>query len=157
MKITWGKPKVEFGKIVDGATPSSFTTMPTQKEDTVQLTTTKGTANELFGEGHELVARKQRKNTYLCEMEVFIDKGETSPIQDNDGVVDDYYHLRVTPEDETLWGFEFPKASVEVEELWSSAEGTKIKYTFVAVKPESGTMFKRYKGSTGGSTGGGSE
>ena len=68
MKITWGKPTVEFAKIVNGETPTSFTTMPTQKEDTVQLTTTKGTANELFGEGHELVARKQQKNTYLCEM-----------------------------------------------------------------------------------------
>lgn len=144
MKITWGKPLVEFGKVVDGAEPAVFTKMPIQKEDTVTLTTTKATAQELFGEGHELVARKNKKSTYVLDMEVFIDSGDERPIVDEDGVVADNYHVRLLPEDDTLTGFQFKNSQVEVEELWSSAEGTKVRYTFTALKPTEGNMFQKY-------------
>ena len=45
--ITWGKPLVEFGLTgEEDAAPSSFKTMPTAEENTVLLTTVKGSANE---------------------------------------------------------------------------------------------------------------
>lgn len=146
MDITWGKPKCEFGKHgTGGAAPTTWTTMPIQKEDTVQLITEKGETKELWGEGHELVASKATKSSYSVEMEVFIDKGETRPIVDVDGVVDGIYAFRLTPEDSTLTGFQFKSCTVEVEELWSSAEGSKVKYTFKSIKPATGNMFEPYK------------
>lgn len=150
MDITWGKPKLEFGKHGTGGTVTTWTEMPIQKEDTVQLSTEKGEVKELFGEGHELVARKVSASTYKLEAEVFVDKGTQRPIPDVDGVIDGKYGVRLSPEDTTLTGFQFPAATVEVEETWSSAEGTKLKYTFTAVKPTTGNMMQAYKASTGG-------
>lgn len=86
--ITWGKPLVEFGLTgEEDAAPSSFKTMPTAEENTVLLTTVKGSANELYGEGHELVARKMQKSYKQLAMSVFIPSGTEEPIPDEDGVV----------------------------------------------------------------------
>lgn len=52
--ITWGKPLVEFGLTgANDEAPSSFKAMPTAEENTVLLTTVKGSAQELYGEGHD--------------------------------------------------------------------------------------------------------
>ena len=48
--ITWGKPLVEYGLTgEEDAAPSSFKAMPTAEENTVLLTTVKGSANEKKG------------------------------------------------------------------------------------------------------------
>lgn len=142
MIITWGKPLVEFAKTEAlGAEPDSWKKMPTQQEGTVQLTTNQGTPKELFGEGHELVARKSEKPTYQLVMDVFIDKGDERPIETEDGVVVDNYAVKLTPEAAESKGFMFKNSQVEAEELWSSDEGTKVRYTFAALKPASGNTF----------------
>jgi electron transfer flavoprotein beta subunit len=47
--ITWGKPLIEFGLTgAEDAAPSSFKTMPTAEENTVLLTTVKGSAQEFL-------------------------------------------------------------------------------------------------------------
>lgn len=144
--ITWGKPLVEFGLTgEEDAAPSSFKTMPTAEENTVLLTTVKGSANELYGEGHELVARKMQKSYKQLAMSVFIPSGTEEPIPDEDGVVKDEYAVRLTPEDDTLEGFIMRKCSVEVEEEWSSAKGKMLKYIFSSLKPKTGKMIEKYK------------
>lgn len=142
MIITWGKPKIEFAKTVkEGTEPAVYIEMPTQEEGSVQLTTNPATAQELFGEGHELVARKELKPTYVLTMDVFIDKGEERPIETVDGVIEDNYAVKLTPESEGAKGFIFKNSQVSAEELWSSAKGTVVRYTFTAMKPKSGNMF----------------
>lgn len=142
MKITWGKPKIEFAKTVaEGTEPESFTEMPTQQEGTVILSTTVATPDELFGEGHELVARRAKRPSYVLVMDVFIAEGDVRPIEANEGVVEDNYVVKLTPEDSTQEGFMFKSAQVDAEETWSSAEGTKVRYTFTALKPEVGSTF----------------
>lgn len=145
MKVTWGKPLIEFGKVGPaGANPETWDAMPTQQEGTVQLTTNAATPKELYGEGHELVARKNDKPSYELVMEVFIEDGDERPIETDDGIVKDNYAVRLTPEDDTLTGFIFENSQVEAEELWSSDEGTKVRYTFTALVPATGAMFKTY-------------
>lgn len=142
MKITWGKPTIEFAKTVTGGTePASFETMPTQQEGTVVLSTTVPTADELFGEGHELVARRAKRPTYVLVMNVFIEAGDVRPIETDEGIISDNYAVKLTPEDDTLDGFIFKSSQVDAEETWSSAEGTIIRYTFTALKPELGNIF----------------
>ena len=146
MKITWGKPLIEYGEVGPlGAEPTDWLTMPTQQEGTVQLTTNAATPKELFGEGHELVARKSDKPTFVLVMEVFIEDGDERPIATEDGIVVENYAVRLLPEDDTLTGFIFDNSQVEAEELWSSDEGTKVRYTFTALKPATGNMYKPYK------------
>lgn len=144
-KITWGKPLIEFGLTgVADVIPLIFTPMPTAEEDSAQLTTVKGTAKELFGEGHELVARKSQKSYKQLNATFFIPSGEVAPIVDVDGVIEDEYCVRLTPENDTLEGFVMRKCHVEIEETWSSAKGKILKYTFTSLKPAAGTMIESY-------------
>lgn len=149
MDITWGKPLVEYGKHDTTGATTTWDVMPIQEEDTVNLSTEKGNAYELWGEGHELVARKVGASKFILELDIFIDKGEEKPIPDVDGVIEGTYGVRLTPEDDTLTGFLMPACAVEVEETWSSAKGSMVKYTFTALKPKTGNMFQPYKKETG--------
>lgn len=145
MNITWGKPLVEFGLTgADDAAPAAFTAMPVIEENTALLTTVKGSAQELYGEGHELVARKMQKSYKQFAMSVFIPSGVADPISDDDGAINDEYAVRLTPEDDTLDGFIMRKCSVEVEEEWSSAKGKQLKYIFSSLKPKTGKMIEKY-------------
>lgn len=140
MKITWGKPLIEFGISTGAVVPTELNVMPTQQEGTVELTTNIATPNELFGEGHELVARRANKPSYVLVMEVFIDKGDERPIPTVDGIVEDNYYVKLTPEAEGTKGFAFMSSQVDAEELWTSAEGTKVRYTFTALKTEGANL-----------------
>ncbi len=140
MKITWGKPLIEFGISTGAVAPTELTVMPTQQEGTVELTTNIATPSELFGEGHELVARRANKPSYVLVMEVFIDKGDERPIPTVDGIVEDNYYVKLTPEAEGTKGFAFMSSQVDAEELWTSAEGTKVRYTFTALKTEGANL-----------------
>lgn len=144
-KITWGKPLVEFGKTgANDEAPAQFNVMPTAEENTVLLTTVKGSAQELYGEGHELVARKMQKSYKQLAMSIFVPSGTDDPIPEEDGVIADEYSVRLTPEDPTLEGFIMRKCAVEVEEEWSSAKGKQLKYIFTSLKPKTGKMLEKY-------------
>lgn len=148
--LSWGKPKVEFTKSVDGApAPSAtWTEMPAIKEDTAKLTTTKGTKKEATEEGGDLIDVRYGKNKYLFEVEVFVKKGDTRPIEDEDGVIPDEYAVRLTPEDEQCEGFLIDRNNASVEESWSSADGKMLKYSFDAKKPKTGKTLKPYTKTT---------
>lgn len=143
--LSWGKPTVEFGALgADEAAPSAWDKMPIIVKDTAKLNTTKGSKTEAEGEGGELVDARYEKSKYAFECEVFVKKGDAKPIEDEDGVVNGHYALRLTPEDEATEGFILDKTQVSVEETWSSADGKRWKYTFDALLPKTGNILKPY-------------
>lgn len=145
--LSWGKPKIEVAPYVDGALPTepTWAAFPTIKENSTQLTTTKGTKQEAKSEGGDVVDVRYSKNSYSLSCEVFVKKGDTvKPIVDVDGVVATNYAVRLTPEDTTVEGFIIDKALVTVEETWNSSDGKLLKYTFDALKPATGNMLKSY-------------
>jgi len=145
--LSWGGPKVEFAPFEsDGTFPSSpvWTAFPELKEGSSQLETADGDTLEAKDEFGNTVDYKTKKSSYTFTTQVYMKKGDTKPIEDEDGVVILNYALRLTPEDENCLGFMLPKCSVSVKETWTSADGGLWEYTFKALKPDSGTMLQRY-------------
>lgn len=149
--LSWGKPKVEVAPYVNGALPDtpSWQTLPEIQQGSAQLTTEEGDRQEALEEGGGLVDVRYNKNRYTFTLALFIKKGDSKPIVDDDGVVTNNYAVRLTPEDPQAQGFLLPKCSVSVQESWTSADGGLWTYTFSALKPASGTMLQRYTGGSG--------
>ncbi|MEG1289749.1 MAG: BACON domain-containing protein [Bacteroidales bacterium] len=144
--LSWGKPTVEFTKSNDGApaTGATWAQFSDIKENTSKLTPTKGNKTEATVEGGDVVDSRSSKNKYAFECEVFVKKGDTRPIEDEDGVVTDNYAMRLTPEDAATEGFAIDNSTVSVGESWTSADGKMLKYTFDALKPKTGKIVKPY-------------
>lgn len=142
--LSWGKPKLEIAPSTGGAPGTVFTALPTPKEDSSQLTTTKGDKVEAKEEGGAVVDAKYKANSYEFVCDLFVKKGETRPIVDVDGIISNDYTLRLTPEDDTTEGWIMDVATVSVEDSWTSADGGTIRYTFTAKKPATGKMLKPY-------------
>lgn len=144
--LSWGKPKVEFVVAVNGTVPATPTWIqaPIIVDKTAQLTSVKGNVIEALGEGGELVDKRTDKNKYTFEFEVFVKKGDTRPITDEDGIITDRYAVRLTPEDATTEGFQMNHCSVTVEETWSSEQGKRLKYSFAGLKPATGNILIPY-------------
>jgi hypothetical protein len=142
--LSWGKPYLEFGVSVGGAQAASFTAMPTPKEQSTQLTTTKGDKVEAKEEGGAVVDSKTKAGTSSLVFDLFVKKGFVKPIQDIDGVVAGDYSIRLTPEDPETEGFVMDNCSVSVEDLWSAEDGGTVRYTFDGKKPASGAIRKPY-------------
>ena len=88
-QLSWGKPTIEFGKCVNGATPSEWTKLGCDPvESSTKLTPTKGEKKEAKVEGGENEAVKYARNTYAFEFEIRAAKGREKPIKDSDGVVE---------------------------------------------------------------------
>lgn len=145
--LSWGKPVIEVTPSVGGEPGGSpqWKKFPEIKENTAKLTPTKGTKVEAIQEGGEPVDVRYSKNKYVFECEVFVKKGDTRPIDDEDGLITTDYCLRLTPEDSETEGFQIDCATVSVEESWSSADGKILKYSFDVKKPKTGKMVKPYK------------
>lgn len=144
--LSWGKPIVEVTKSTNSepASGATWKEFPEIKENTAKLTPTKGTKIEATAEGGDLVDARYQKNKYAFECEVFVKKGDTRPIPDEDGVVAENYSVRLTPEDEETEGFVIDNSAVSVEESWSSADGKMLKYTFDGLRPKTGKIVKPY-------------
>ena len=129
-QLSWGKPTIEFGKCVNGATPSEWTKLGCDPvESSTKLTPTKGEKKEAKVEGGE-------------------NEGREKPIKDSDGVVEGEYAFRLTPEDETCEGILIERSVVSVEESYDTAEGKKWKYTVDVLKPATGDQVKPYTPAT---------
>lgn len=145
-RLSWGKPKVEFTKSVDGAVPEAaqWTVFGDIKQGTSQLTTTAGERIEALDEAGDVIDTRTAKSKYSFEMQLYVKKGDTKPIEDEDGVIVDNYAIRLTPEDPSCEGFIMENTSVSVEETWSSADGKLWRYVFDGIKPASGNTLKPY-------------
>lgn len=142
--LSWGKPKLEIAPSTAGAPGTVFTALPTPKEDSSQLTTTKGDKVEAKEEGGAVVDAKYKASNYELVFDLFVKKGDTRPIADVDGVISGDYTIRLTPEDDATEGFIMDVATLSVEESWTAADGKILKYTASAKKPASGAMLKPY-------------
>ena len=143
--IGWGKPKIEVCKLEsDGTMPATPTweALPTPVEGTTQLTPTKGDKLEAKIEGGENEDVKYKRNIYQLVCNIRAAKGRTKPIEDEDGVVNDQYAVRLTPEDDTVPGFTIDRAAVSVEDSFTSDEGGIWIYTFDVLKPATGKQVK---------------
>lgn len=144
--LSWGKPLIEIAPYVNGALPATptWTALPESKEGSSNMNPTKGNKTEATGEGGELVDVRYSRNKYSFVTDLFVKKGDDKPIEDVDGVVEDYYAIRLTPEDDTNEGWLMEKTKVSVEESWTAADGKYWKYTFDGLKPASGNILKPY-------------
>lgn len=138
--ISWGKPDI-FIKDLDNSM-SKWILLPTPVEDSTQLTPTKGVKKEAKIEGGENEDVKYGKNTYALTFNIRKAKGRKAPVPHNDGVVAHNYALALRPEDPETPGIVIEKATVSVEDSWSSAEGGIWAITFDALKPASGNQIK---------------
>lgn len=144
-KANWGKPLVEIG--LTGAldvAATTFTAISPIEENSATLESTPGTPFELYGEGHALVQRKASYASYVFKCSMFLLSGASKPIADTNGVITPDYSIRLTPEDVTLTGFIMRKTSVDVKELWTSAKGKMLEYTFTGLMPVSGSILEDY-------------
>jgi hypothetical protein len=138
--LSWGKPTVEF----KSSSASEWTAFPEIVEDTAALETTEGELIEATEEGGGVVDARRKRNKYKFSLELFVKKGDTRPITDEDGVIADNYSIRLTPEDEACEGFLLDKCNVTVSETWNAANGKRLRYTFDAIKPATGAICKPY-------------
>lgn len=141
--ISWGKPKIEVKKL--GAEPGEWKAFATPVESSTQLTTTQGEKMEAKIEGGENEAVKYKKNTYQLVFNVRQVPERTDPIVDSDGVVEDEYSVRVTPENAEALGILIDRSSVNVQKTFEANGGLVNVYTFDVLKPETGDAVKIQK------------
>ena len=132
--IGWGKPRI-FVKDLDLSSPK-WEELPTPVENSTELTTTKGDKQEAKIEGGENEDVKYGKNTYALALNIRAAKGRKRPISDSDGVVAHNYAIALQPEDPDVQGFCMEKATVSVEDTFTTADGGIWAYVFDALKPE---------------------
>ncbi len=150
--LSWGKPTLETTPSIGGepAASADWKQLPTPKEDSTQLNTTKGQEKKATEEGGELVDIRYGKNEAELTFELFVKKGEERPFTDSDGLVAGEHAIRLIPEDEACEGLLIERAIVSAEQTYTSADGITLKYTFKAVKPKAGNLVKPYvKNQTG--------
>lgn len=142
--LSWGKPRIQKCASVAGVPDGNWVDLDTPKLDTTKLTTQAGqevTANE---EGGEVVDSRTGKNTYTLEFDQFIKKGKARDFSDEDGRVPGDFAIRLIPEDDSAEGFLFERATIRVEENYSSTDGKLLHVVIKALKPANGKVLKPY-------------
>lgn len=141
--LNWGMPKLKIGKLgANGEAPSSWIDIPTPVENSTKLTPTKGNKQEAKIEGGENEGVRYGKNTYVMEFEIRAVKGRAKPVEDNDGVIEGEYALKLQPEDPTSEGIIIDRGTLSMEPTYDTENGTKWKYTLDALKPKTGNTVK---------------
>lgn len=141
--LSWGKPTIKIGKLqANGEAPQSWVDIPTPVENSTKLTPTKGTKVEAKVEGGENEDVRYGKNTYAFEFEIRAAKGRQKPFEDNDGVIEGEYAVKLQPEDPTVEGIIIDRGTLSMEPTYDTENGTKWKYTLDALKPKSGNTVK---------------
>ncbi len=142
--LSWGKCLIEHSTSTNGAPGTDWTAIDTPKEDTTKLTPSAGTEVNATEEGGEIVDSRTGKNTYLFEFDLFVKKGKERPFEDNDGIIAGEHAFRLTPEDEDCEGLQIDRATVRVEESYSTADGKMLHYVVRCLKPATGKTVKPY-------------
>jgi len=132
--LSWGKCRLLYKK----TTAESWSELPTPVENSTTLATTQGTKNEAKVEGGENEDVKYGRNTYALNANVRMAADRTA-IPNDDGVVTDEMSVIVQPEDTTAVGIYIERASVSVQDSFSTQDGGIWAYVFDALKPKSAT------------------
>lgn len=144
--LSWGKPGLETTPSVGGAPGASakWDAIDTPKDGTTKLTASAGTETEALEEGGDLVDVRTGKNKYQLEFDLFVKKGGTRPFADQDGIISGEHAFRIFPEDDECEGIQIDRATVRVEENYSTADGILLHYVIKVLKPKTGKMVKPY-------------
>ena len=135
-EISWGKPKMWISKLDASNKPTTWKEIPTPVEGTTTLTTTKGDKKEAKIEGGENEAVKYNRNTFALEFTIRALKGRAKIAEDNDGVIDGNYTIKLQPEDPSVEGIAIDKGTLSFEPTYSSEDGVQWKYTLDALVPD---------------------
>lgn len=148
--LKWGKPEIEYIKLVNGEIPSSGTwsKMPNPKQGTFAINQTEGERKEAKGEGGILVDVDQASSTFTMEFDIFAAGADFElPIAAKNGTIADEYAIRFVPFDSTLAGVIFKRARVSIATSMTTEDGMLHHYTFTALQPkgENDEMMMEYK------------
>ena len=138
--IGWGKCTI-IVKDLDEA-GAKWKVLPTPKEDSTQLTPTKGDKKEATVEGGEYEDVKFGKNKYELAYTIRRNTDRTKPYADVDGVIAHRYAIFVQPENITVPGPKLDKSVVSLEDPFNTADGGEMTYTHDALKPATGSIVK---------------
>ena len=128
--IAWGKPRI----FVKKAGETTWKEVPTPKEGTVSLETSKGDKQEAKIEGGEYFDVKYNANTYALSFEEFNAKGREPSFKDVDGVVAGSFEVYLQPEDAAVPGFHIAKGTISAEHTYTVSDGATVKYNIDALK-----------------------
>ena len=137
--ISWGKPKIWISKLNTSGEPTTWKEVPTPAEGTTTLNTTKGDKKEAKIEGGENEAVKYNRNTFALEFTIRATKGREKLADDDDGVIDGEYALKLQPEDPTVEGLAIDRGTLSFEPTYTAEDGVQWKYTIDALVPSDTT------------------
>lgn len=141
MSVTsWGKCSIFIQKVV--TKKNEWDKLDTPKEDSTQITPTKGDTMTQTEEGGGTVDRKTKKSTYEAAYQLFYKKAVAQPFQTIDGVIEGNYRLAIQPEDPELPGVYMGNTTVGAEEAYTTADGALITYTHSALIPDGDPVAK---------------
>ena len=141
MSVTsWGKCSIFIQKV--GTKKNEWDKLDTPKEDSTQITPTKGDTMTQTEEGGGTVDRKTKKSTYEAAYQLFYKKAVAQPFQTIDGVIEGNYRLAIQPEDSELPGVYMGNTTVGAEEAYTTADGALITYTHSALIPDGDPVAK---------------
>lgn len=145
--ISWGKPsKFETTTSTDGAPAASakWEAIETPKENTLKINVTAGSETTATEEGGGLVDIRFNANTYTLEFDEFVKKGKDPIFNDVDGIIAGEHAFRFLPEDDTCEGRLIERATVRVEETFTTADGIIRHHVARCLKPKEGKTVKKY-------------
>lgn len=141
MSVTsWGKCSIFIQKV--GTKKNEWDKLDTPKEDSTQITPTKGDTMTQTEEGGGTVDRKTKKSTYEAAYQLFYKKAVAQPFQTIDGVIEGNYRLAIQPEDPELPGVYMGNTTVGAEEAYTTTDGALITYTHSALIPDGDPVAK---------------
>lgn len=141
MSVTsWGKCSIFIQKV--GTKKNEWDKLDTPKEDSTQMTSTKGDTMTQTEEGGGTVDRKTKKSTYEAAYQLFYKKAVAQPFQTIDGVIEGNYRLAIQPEDPELPGVYMGNTTIGAEEAYTTADGALITYTHSALIPDGDPVAK---------------
>lgn len=134
--LSWGACQPYARKYgSDGAKGTEWVKFDVPAEDSTSLETTEGDKTEATVEGGDNEAVRRSKNKYALSFEERMGAGYKYKLDEADGIVDGEFEFLLVPtENENAPALYIPKASATVSDSYTSADGTKVKYTFDALK-----------------------
>lgn len=134
--LSWGACQPYARKYSsDGTKGTDWITFDVPAEDSTSLETTEGDKTEATVEGGDNEAVRRSKNKYALSFEERMGKGYQYKVNETDGIVDGEYEFLLVPtENDGAPALYIPKSSATVSDSYTSADGTKVKYNFDALK-----------------------
>ncbi len=134
--VSWGVPTIEVRKVGE----TEWLKFATPVEGTSTLECEQGDKLEALIEGGTAEAVKYKANKYTFTFDVRQVPERTDPIEDVDGVVEEEWQVRVTPEIAKAHHMFIQRASVNVQLKYTAEEGLTKTFEFSSLKPDTGAQ-----------------